>query len=510
MNPHAQPFFPRQKPPTQGPLFKLLLTNEFGLLSKFGEFQHTVMSTCPDIAIVTETKLTSEKCTAMDVTLPGYSPPIRRDRAAQGGGVAVWVRSGLAYSHMEQITCGDLEVIWLTVQLQTGYRVTVCAAYRPGSCADHDILILEHIDSTIDRVRQQGAKLVIAGDFNVHNSSWLQSSRASLAGEAAEDMCALHGLTQHVAEPTRGNNTLDLIMSDFQEPVEVDVLPPVGKSDHAVVVATFSARVQQKKRTHRTVWRYNQAEWNRLRSHLRNTNWSYIITDDPDTSCQQVTATISNAVAQFVPSKAMTTKPSDPKWWTPECTRAMAIKDRHWRSWRRSPQDVILKQQFVTSVNEAVATLFRARQAKEDSLRRSLSNGSMHSKQCWTKLKCASGMGCHTDIPLIADADGHEYATSAEKLEAFGRFFAKKCSIPGDDISTADLPPHDLPTSQPISTIHFRPEAVRRVLARLDTSKASEPDEISARVLKECAKELASPLCQLFSLCFRRGIQPKM
>ena len=235
------------------------------------------------------------------------------------------------------ITCGDLEVIWLTVQLQTGCRVTMCAAYWPGSCADHDISILEHIDSTIDRVRQQGAKLVIAGDFNVHNNSWLQSSRTSLAGEAAEDMCAQHGLTQHVAEPTRGNNTLDLIMSDFQEPVEVDVLPPVGKSYHAVVVATFPARVQQEKRTYRTVWRYNQADWNRLRSHFRTTNWSDIITDDPDTSCQQVTATISNAVAQFVPSKAMTTKPSDPKWWTPECTRAMAIKDRHWWSWRRSP-----------------------------------------------------------------------------------------------------------------------------------------------------------------------------
>ena len=144
------------------------------------------------------------------------------------------------------------------------------------------------------------------------------------------------------------------------------------------------------------------------------------------------------------------------------------------------PQDVILKQQFVTSVNEAVATLFRARQAKEDSLRRDLSNGSMHSKQRWTKLKYASGMGRHTDILLIADADGHEYATSAEKSEAFGRFFAKKCSIRGGDISAADLPPHDLPTSQPFSTIHFRPEAVRRVLARLDTSKASGPDEISA------------------------------
>ena len=70
------------------------------------------------------------------------APPNRRDRTAQGGDVAVWVRSGLAYGHMDQITRGDLEVIM--ANSATSYRVSCysvcCLSARPaGSCADNDI-----------------------------------------------------------------------------------------------------------------------------------------------------------------------------------------------------------------------------------------------------------------------------------------------------------------------------------------------------------------------------------
>ena len=131
------------------------------------------------------------------------------------------LRSGLAYRHLEQVSCGDLEVIWITVQLQSGDNVVVRVAYRPGSCSDSDISMIEHNDSTIDKVRQKGSNIIIAGDFNVHNRAWLHSTRTSVAGEAAEDMGALHGLTQHVLEPDRDANTLDLVMTDFQDPVHI-------------------------------------------------------------------------------------------------------------------------------------------------------------------------------------------------------------------------------------------------------------------------------------------------
>ena len=42
-------------------------------------------------------QITRDKCSGNDIMIPGYSPPLRRDRTSHGGGVAVWVKSGTAY-----------------------------------------------------------------------------------------------------------------------------------------------------------------------------------------------------------------------------------------------------------------------------------------------------------------------------------------------------------------------------------------------------------------------------
>ena len=60
------------------------------------------------------------------------------------------------------------------------------------------------------------------------------------------------------------------------------------------------------------------------------------------------------------------------------------------------------------------------------------------------------------------------------------------------------------------SSIHCRPPEVRSLLERLNTSKATGLDTNSPRVLKECTKELATPLAKLFALCFHTGVQPDM
>ena len=57
-------------------------------------------------------------------------------------------------------------------------------------------------------------------------------------------------------------------------------------------------------------------------------------------------------------------------------------------------------------------------------------------------------------------------------------------------------------TDQHIHTVHFRVAAVKAALRKLVPSKATGQDGIPARVLKECASELALPLCKLFTLSF--------
>eukprot|EP00117_Sycon_ciliatum_P002693 scpid110359/ scgid7804/ len=120
--------------------------------------QHLLTHVDVAMAIVTETKLSPEKATQAEVTIPGYYPPIRRDRMAQGGGVA---------------NTADQEVLWVSITTHTGTRMAVCAAYRPGTCPDHDTTMFTHLESNIDIARQSCSHIVVVGDFNVHNHEWL-------------------------------------------------------------------------------------------------------------------------------------------------------------------------------------------------------------------------------------------------------------------------------------------------------------------------------------------------
>ena len=82
--------------------------------------------------------------------IPGYSPPLRRDRTSHGGGVAVWVISGTAYQYLESIQFYDHEVLWVSVAAKNHGHDVVGAVYRPGSCHGGDTHLLNYLDTTID------------------------------------------------------------------------------------------------------------------------------------------------------------------------------------------------------------------------------------------------------------------------------------------------------------------------------------------------------------------------
>ena len=74
---------------------------------------------------------------------------------------------------------------------------------------------------------------VIMGDFNHGHIQW--ESFESAGGDDHQFLLLTQDcfLTQHVLEPTRGGNVLDLIVSSQNELVDnVEVHEPLGSSDH--------------------------------------------------------------------------------------------------------------------------------------------------------------------------------------------------------------------------------------------------------------------------------------
>ena len=490
---------------------RMLVTNAFGLQSKLGELQRIAKTQSPDIIIVTETKFTADKINQLEASLPGYSEPLRCDRTAQGGGVAVWVKSSLAVAHMDRPCCEGHEVVWLNVRNSNGKNTVICAIYRSGSLSDTDVSLFQYLDDQLAGTSCLDAGIILAGDFNVHHEAWLGSNKTTKAGEELENLCASYGLSQHVKSPTRGCNPLDLIMSDHAAPVSVTVNPPLGRSDHAVLIADFLCLgPHQEPATSRTSWCYHKADWPRLRHYFRSTDWSTVLGEDADTACEKLTSIVHQGMNRFVPSKSYVIRTTDPTWWNSTCAEALARKSAAWRRWRKHRANEFLKQAYVSSVQSCAAVFQAAMEGQRSRLRAKLTSGSISDKGWWTNIKKLGGIGRNSEIPLLVDQQGTEYVTSREKADCFGKHFSSKCSLGSADLSADSLPcfPQRPGTAQGINTIHFRTSAVCKLLSRIDISKAPGPDNIPARVLKECAQELAPAVTRLFRLIFRSGIQP--
>ena len=123
---------------------------------------------------------------------------------------------------------------------------------------------------------------------------------------------------------------LDLVLSDLGDRVSDDDTSPIGRSDHSVLLTKIATCPQREKRTTRRVWRYSKADWGRLGKLYRDVEWSKIISSDPNLACKGVTETILDGMHRHIPNKRLTTRPSDPSWWTPECTAAVQAKRRSW------------------------------------------------------------------------------------------------------------------------------------------------------------------------------------
>ena len=495
-------------PSAAGQPLKILTANVFGLASKFHELQHVLVTSNVDVAVVTETKLTLEKMSLAESIIKGFHAPLRLDRTAHGGGVAVWVKEELAYEHLPMLDRGNHEIVWLSIHLQACRKLVLGAVYRPGSASGHDISLLEHLDSSLDDARRYGSNILLTGDFNVHSEAWLGSTKTTPAGEYMEELCAAHGLRQHVQCPTRGDNMLDLIISDLDDRVSVTALSPIGGSDHVSLLASISTCARRERRTTRHVWRYNHADWGRLRKFYQDANWDKLIGDDPDEACGAVTNKILEGMRQFIPQKRLLTRPSDPSWWTPECTVAVRAKHNSWKRLQQHPSKSNADTYKALSAQSAIC-LREARNREMDRVRHRLQQGSMRNKQWWSTLKAAGGDGRQCSIPVIRDANGTEHVTSQDKANCFGRFFSAKCSLV-DDLNADDLPDFSRRGNSALHRVRFRPATIERHLRQLDPSKATGPDGIPARVLKHCAKALCLPLSRLFALCFQRGVQPSL
>eukprot|EP00057_Strongylocentrotus_purpuratus_P016740 XP_011671214.1 PREDICTED: uncharacterized protein LOC105441623 [Strongylocentrotus purpuratus] len=216
----------------------------------------------PDVVIGTESWLT-EDIRSSEVFPTDHYNIERRDRPNDPhGGVFLAIRKDLLASREIELET-DCELIWCKISMPGAKTLHVAAFYRPH---EGDEMSLTELERSLSRLSPTHS-VVIGGDLNLPGWDWRNQQVGNCRypnlhrrlGSLLDD----HGLTQVVTEPTRYQNTLDLLLVSNPTVVnEVTVVP--GVSDHDCPLVKLDVRPTRRHQMRRKVLLYSKAQWEKF------------------------------------------------------------------------------------------------------------------------------------------------------------------------------------------------------------------------------------------------------
>ena len=299
----------------------IVLTNVMSLLPKIDEIRVFTETHSIDLFFISETWLKSNVGDDQ-LILPGYNLKRLDRRIGIHGGVCLFSNSKYKTSHLYNLECPNLEVMWVygrTARLHRGVSCIVTATiYHPPSSDDNEIL--EYLIASLTRVESlyPGCGLILAGDFNRLDIKQLRIN---------------FGLKQLVKIPTRGGNTLDLVLTNldpFYLSDSIIAFPPFGLSDHSVIAVSPRLRdpkSNQKKVVYKRDMRPSRKAM--FGRYLSQIDWSFLDSlESVEVKNQLFTDMLSFGLFYILPEKRLLVHSNDHPWINEDLRRLIQLRQR--------------------------------------------------------------------------------------------------------------------------------------------------------------------------------------
>jgi hypothetical protein len=454
-----------------------------------------------DIITFSETFLSSNS--THDLRLDGYQPIVRKDRDTFGGGVAAYLSNNLAYVRRHDLEMLDTECLWLQVNTSST-KFLIAVVYRPPNS---DNMFWEHLETMYDNaISLSVMPIIFAGDLN--------ADPTTRQGVYLDQFATSNLLTIHVTEPTRITETSATILDQFVSNcpnliTNTEVHPPLATNDHCTISINIRLKMHKPETFTRHIWLYNKANFNGLNLAIRRYDWDTCFQCETiDEVLLRWTMAFLSLAREFIPNKTVTIRPKDVPWFSNEHRQLKKDKDRLHKIAKRSNLPVAWHN-FRAARNKYVGKLREAENKYKQELASTLQNpANMNSKKWWQLTKKFMGKFSDSTMPPITDIENDVTIFDATaKAELFNRSFISYSKL---DDSNAQIP--NMVTKKTTSTlkeITITENEVLDILLSLNTSKASGPDMISTKMLKETAHSIAPSLHRLIVLSLRTHSVPQ-
>ena len=141
----------------------------------------------------------------------------------------------------------------------------------------------EKVQNAIKEVSKRDC--IIMGDFNHGHIQWKSLQSTGSKGQQFLNLVQDSVIIQHVLEPTRGKNVLDIVLSSQKEFVEnVKICEPLGCSDHNQIYFIIKVKGEWNRKI-RYRKNYHKGRYKDMRKYLAKIDWNNTLENKTATEC---------------------------------------------------------------------------------------------------------------------------------------------------------------------------------------------------------------------------------
>ena len=494
---------------------KVTCLNFQSIKNKKPELENLLDSVNPDIIIGTETWLDPSVSSSEYFDLNTYSV-FRKDRPPNSkgqyhGGVLIAIKNEYQSVENKELQT-DCESVWVEAIMHDSRKLVISSFYRPQP---NDNTSLQLLNDSINRINTNSKSiLLIGGDFNLGNIDW--DTCSTMPGkpnikqhQELLDIVADHSLTQLVKSPTRKDKTLDLLLTNYPSVVDnIETIPPIGEADHDIILCECRTSLRRCKPKPRPILKYSKANWNNINEDLIKTNSEI---SQKEQYCSDINElwnifkeNLQKSISKNIPSKLSKAKNKFP-WITNDLRKKMNRYKRKLlkrnKNHAKSNDLRLLKSQIQKEQRKAYWSYIENMIFNIPIPDESSGNFNKPPKNLFSYIK-----GQKTDSTTIPPLrkDGLLKTDAIPKANILNQQFQKAFT----PTSSQEIPNKGSSPFPQMSNIHITQNGINKLLSNINPHKASGPDGIHGKVLKECKDNISPILTIIFNKSLELGKLP--
>ncbi|CAM4590454.1 unnamed protein product [Lepidochelys kempii] len=374
-----------------------------------------------------------------------------------------------------------------------GKVLGVC--YRPpGSNLDMDRALL----NVFNKVNTNG-NCVIMGDLNFPDIDWRTSANNNNRAQIFLDAIADGFLHQVVAEPTRGDAILDLVLVISEDLIEEMIVGDnLGSSHHELIQFKLNGRINKNKSATR-VFDFKRADFQKLRKLVREVDWTEELMDlKVEEAWDYFKSKLQKLSEACIPRKGkkFIGRSCRPSWLSMRLREVIKKKQKAYREWKMGG---ISKESYLIEVRTCRDKVRQAKSQVGLDLAKGIKTNSKRFYSHINKKKTKK-----EEVGPLNTEDGVEVKDNLGMAQYLNKYFASIFNKAKEDLRNNG----SMTNGNEDMEVDITISEVEAKLKQLNGTKSRGPDNLHPRILKELAPEIVSPLARIFNESVNSGVVP--